>query len=85
MAITTFDRTNVEDARIVAKYYNLEDYETKSLEELLTAIDGYLAIEAIFHANEMDASGNDASGNPYKICKLDIVRDASNNYMLQFS
>jgi hypothetical protein len=79
MAINDFDRTSLEEAQILGRYYGIEGYETMTHEVLLNAIDATSAISEIF-----DASGNDISGN-YKVANLKVTRDLSNNYILTFS
>lgn len=77
MAINTFDRTSLEETRVLGKYYGIEGYETMTHEDLLNVIDGTQAINEIFETN-------DISGNP-KVANLTVTRDLSGNYILAFS
>lgn len=77
MAINTFDRTSLEEARVLGKYYGIEGYETMNHEELLNIIDGTQAINEIFDTNDL-------SGNP-KVANLTVTRDLCGNYILTFS
>ena len=79
MAINDFDRTSLEEAQALGKYYGIEGYETMPHEDLLNAIDATSAINEIF-----DISGTDLSGN-YKVANLKVDRDLSGNYILTFS
>jgi len=81
MAINDFDRTSLEEAQVLGKYYGIEGYETMTHEALLNAIDATSAINEIF-----DISGTDLSGNYIlRPANLKVDRDLSNNYILTFS
>lgn len=74
MAINTFDRTDLDEARVLGKYYGIEDFENMTHEELLNAIDAISAINQIF----TDVSGNRKSST------LTVTRDLSGNFILNF-
>lgn len=81
MAINDFDRTSLEEAQALGKYYGIEGYETMPHEDLLNAIDATSAINEIF-----DISGTDLSGNYIlRPANLKVDRDLSGNYILTFS
>ena len=84
MAINTFDRTSLEEARVLGKYYGIEGYETMTHEDLLNAIDATSTINEIFDMSGNDVSGNDVSGNS-RVANLEVVQDIGGNYILTFS